>query len=192
MSLSTFMSPKQPGVPSRVCHLVGAISGGRFYVPLFRARATHHITSHQNIRPRGVRSQEERKRRITRSCEYKCKPQFGQILTINFICAWICARILSLIKSNKCQVPVQLGLIPGNAWQHQTEQSSKKRRITRKAEETRQRVKASRDVWPAGGPSLETQLCNFYIKGHCDCLKVSLNIVKDLCNIDLTPIFNFK
>ena len=32
----------------------------------------------------------------------------------------------------------------------------------------------SRDVWPAGGPSLETQLSNFYIKGHCDCLKVSL------------------
>ena len=29
-------------------------------------------------------------------------------------------------------------------------------------------------------------------KRQCDCLRVSLNIVKDLCNIDLTPIFNFK
>ena len=46
MSSNTFMSPnQQPGVQCRVCHLVGAISGGRFYAPLFRARATQHITS---------------------------------------------------------------------------------------------------------------------------------------------------
>ena len=40
--------------------------------------------------------------------------------------------------------------------------------------------------------SLGTQLCNFLYRGQCDCLKVSLDIVKDLCNIDLTPIVNFK
>ena len=43
-------------------------------------------------------------------------------------------------------------------------QSSVRRRITRKAEETRQRMKASQDVWPAGGPSLETQFMQFYKK----------------------------
>ena len=74
----TFMSPnQQPGVPSRVCRLVGAISGGRFYDPLFRARATHHITSHQTSdrEESGVRRRRSRHFyvTITRSCEYKCK-----------------------------------------------------------------------------------------------------------------------
>jgi hypothetical protein len=45
----------------------GAISGGRFYAPLFKARATHHITSHPTSRPRS--HQEEEKQ----SCEYKSK-----------------------------------------------------------------------------------------------------------------------
>ena len=59
--------------------------------------------------------------------------------------------------------------------------------------ETRQRMKASQDVWPAaGGPSLETQFMQFYTKDNVTVLKVSLNIVKDLCQIDLTPIRNFK
>ena len=62
MSSSTFMSPnQQPGVPSRVCHLVGAISGGRFYVTVVQSPrdTSHHFSP--NIRPRGVRSQEEEK-----------------------------------------------------------------------------------------------------------------------------------
>ena len=142
--------------------------------PLFRARATHHITSHQNIRPRGVRSQEERKRRITRSCEYKCKPQFGQILTINFICAWICARILSLIKSNKCQVPVQLGQPPAMPdianrdpvkYQEENYQESRGNQAT---DESEPRCLTS------GWTQFGNTIMQFLYKRQCDCLKVSL------------------
>ena len=111
MSSSTFMSPnQQPGVPSRVCHLVGAISGGRFYVPLFRARATHHITSNPTSRPR---SQEE-KQTITRSCEYKCKPQFGPDIP-NQLHASARQKEMEKVSGTR-----QTGLraAPGNAWTH--------------------------------------------------------------------------
>jgi hypothetical protein len=172
MSLSTFMSPKQPGVPSRVCHLVGPISGGRFYVPLFRARATHHITSHQNIRPRGVRSQEERRRRITRSCEYKVQETVWPRYLCNQLHA--SAGTLSLqIKSNqKCQVPAcaeKPPAMPDTASPSQVSGGEFKYQESRGNQATDESEKR---CLTSGWTQFGNTIMQFLYKRQCDCLKV--------------------
>ena len=62
MSFNTFMSPyQQPGVPTPVSRLVGAISGGRFYVTVVQSprNTSHHFSP--NIKTEESGGEEEEK-----------------------------------------------------------------------------------------------------------------------------------
>ena len=169
----TFMSPEinSPACPRRVCRLVGAILypvAGRMTRCSEPARhTTSLLTQHQD---RGVR----RRRRsrhfyvtITRSCEYKCKkatvwPRYPESTS----CQCWDPLITHSYKSDKCQVPVQWGLESPPAmpdtpqgtpvkcqepglWMCQKVYRYSRHCLTHH-EETRQRMKASRDVLTSG------------------------------------------
>ena len=114
----------------------------------------------------------------------KCKKQFGpDISVINFMPVLGPSHYKSnQIKSVRCRhvrrsprqclthLPCLLYTPRGN----QATDESEKRCLT------------------SGWTQFGNTIMQFLYKRQCDCLKVSQNIVKDLCNIDLTPIFNFK
>ena len=58
-------------------------------------------------------------------------------------------------------------------------------------EETRQRMKRA-EMSDQRVDQVSFTIYAIYIEDNVTVLKVSLNIVKDLCQIDLTPIRNFK
>ena len=67
--------PQSTARRGRVCHCWGNIRW-RGAIPLFRARATHHLLLTRTS-DRGVRRR--RGGQLADICEYKCKPQFAQI-----------------------------------------------------------------------------------------------------------------
>ena len=82
MISSTFMGPyQQPGVAGCATSLEQYPVAGSY--PLFRARATHHITSHQNIRPRSP--EEERRRTISRHLWIQVQATVCPDILINFM-----------------------------------------------------------------------------------------------------------
>ena len=133
-----------------------------------------HITSLlTKTSDRGVR---RRSRQLPGVVNTSASHSLAQISPINFM------PVRDRRRWKKCQVPVkrvweQPPAMPGHTYTLKTNQISVRsqgcgiqeyicsRPCLTHPEETRQRMKASRDVWPAaGGPSLETQFMQFYIE----------------------------
>jgi hypothetical protein len=139
--------------------------------PVVQSPRDTPLTSHPTSRPRGVRRRRRRSRHfyvtITRSCEYQCKKAnvWPRYLESTSCQCWD-PLITHSYKSDKCQVPVQWGLESPPAmpdtpqgtpvkcqepglWMCQKVYRYSRHCLTHH-EETRQRMKASRDVLTSG------------------------------------------
>ena len=139
--------------------------------PVVQSPRDTPLTSHPTSRPRGVRRRRRRSRHfyvtITRSCEYQCKKAnvWPRYLESTSCQCWD-PLITHSYKSDKCQVPVQWGLESPPAmpdtpqgtpvkcqepglWMCQKGYRYSRHCLTHH-EETRQRMKASRDVLTSG------------------------------------------
>ena len=182
MSFNTFMSPyQQPGVPTPVSRLVGAISGGRFYVTVVQSPRNTSLTSHPTSRPRS--HQEEEKQ----SCEYKSKkatvwPRYPETTSCQRCSLGSSQSKLKVQIEMKCQVKETLKQclthLPCLLYTPRGNQAT---------DESEPRCLTS-----SGWTKFGNTIYAIYIEDNVTVLKVSLNIVKDLCQIDLTPIRNFK